>query len=115
MAFVVLAASAFTPMSTVRTVPARASVRAFMSSDLEGFLQNDAGIAAKFLPSVLAVCEEEMIGSVANLQILASASMLDKVFKPVVAASIEAALSSGASAAAGGSSAGSDMVLSLSE
>ena len=42
---------------------------------------------------VLTTCDDEMIGSVANLQTLAEAGLLQSVFKPVIAESIVNALS----------------------
>ena len=61
--------------------------------DLESWLLNEAGVSPKFIGQVLSTCEEEMIGSVANMQTLSNAGMLTSLFKPVIAASIEGALS----------------------
>ena len=82
--------------------PRRDPVR--MSADLSGWLQKEAGISAKFVGAVLDTCEDEMIGSVENLKTLDGAGMLDTIFKPVVAASIRAALGGDAptSGSAGG-------------
>ena len=58
------------------------------------------------LATLLSFGTRQMIGSVENLQTLAEAGMLSKVFKPVIAASIESALGGGGGggAAAGGAS-----------
>lgn len=70
------------------------------SDSLDSWLQNKAMVSDKFLGAVLATCEEEMIGSVENLETLSKAGLLGSVFKPVVAASIEAALSGSGAAMA---------------
>ena len=80
-----------------------------MQESLEAWLGSKGGISPKFLPAVLATCEDEMIGSVSNLETLAAAGMLGSVFKPVVAASIEAALG-GQSAVATASGSGASVM-----
>jgi len=60
--------------------------------DLATWLESSAGVSPKFLGSVLSVCDEEMIGSVDNLRTLSQANLMATIFKPVIAASIEAAL-----------------------
>ena len=55
---------------------------------------------------VLAACDEQMVGSVANLATLSEAGLLTTVFKPVIASSIEAALGSKVPVAAGGGGGG---------
>jgi ferredoxin len=74
-------------------------VAPIVASDLQSFLTDKAGISPKFVPQVMATCEEEMVGSVANLETLEAAGMLDSVFKPVIVASIRSALSAPGSGA----------------
>ena len=75
---------------------------AVASDDLSTWLVERAGVSPKFLDAVLATCDEQMIGTVDNLSMLQSGGQLGSVFKPVIAASIERALSGGAPAAAVG-------------
>lgn len=75
------------------------------AAPLRAWLQAEAGVGAQFLDKVMLTCEEEMIGSVDNLRTLGEAGMLVDVFKPVIAASIEAALQRGSSGRGGGASA----------
>lgn len=94
-------ASAPRPATTSRT--AVGGLR--MSADLATWLENSAGVAPKFIGAVMDTCEDEMIGSVSNLALLNEAGMLEKVFKPVIAASIKTALdgaSAGGAATDGG-------------
>ena len=51
------------------------------------------GVAPKFIDKVLSVCDDEMIGNVAGLRILAESDegIIGKLFKPVVALGIEKA------------------------
>lgn len=93
-----------------RGVPRRDAHALRMSADLSGWLQKEAGISDKFVGAVLETCDNEMIGSVENLKTLDGAGMLDIIFKPVVAASIKAALG-GAAAVSGG--AGGDEAAAL--
>jgi ferredoxin len=72
------------------------------AAPLRAWLQAEAGVSAQFLDKVMATCEEEMIGSVDNLRTLGEAGMLGEVFKPVIAASIEAALQGASSGRGGG-------------
>ena len=62
---------------------------------LRSWLADRAGVAPKFLDAVEKVCDDEMIGSVDNLATLRDAGLLGSTFKPVIAASIEAALGAG--------------------
>ena len=48
---------------------------------------------ARRVAQVIETCDDQMIGSVANLAMLQEAGMLGSIFKPVIAASIEKALS----------------------
>ena len=75
---------------------------AVATDDLSTWLVERAGVSPKFLDAVLATCDEQMIGTVDNLAMLQSGGQLGSVFKPVIAASIERALSGGAPAAAVG-------------
>ena len=98
-------ASCFAPSTTERAAAARhhrgAHAARMMSSEpLEAWLASKAGVSAKFVPSVLATCDEQMVGSVENLRTLQEAGLLATVFKPVIAASIERALAGGGAAAA---------------
>jgi hypothetical protein len=92
-------------------------VRVRMQETLAAWLEQKAGVSQKFLPQVLETCDEQMIGSVANLRTLSDAGMLDGVFKPVIVAGIDAALSGSGAAAAGGGGSGSlsPAILPLSE
>jgi hypothetical protein len=97
----VAAAAAFstTPLANRgAAVSPRRAVDTRMEASFDQWLETEAGVSAKFLPQVLSVCEEEMIGSVANLRTLADAGVLGTVFKPVIAAGIESALGGGAAA-----------------
>ena len=76
----------------------RSAVRPRMAAttdELSTWLVERAGVSPKFLGAVLATCDEQMIGTVDNLQMLQSGGQLGSVFKPVIAASIESALSGG--------------------
>ena len=79
------------------------------NTPLAEFLEKDAGVAPKFLPAVLSTCDDEMIGSVANLNLLAETGTLGTIFKPVIAASIEAALKGGSVGGGGGGGGASAM------
>ena len=68
---------------------------AVTTEDLSTWLVERAGVSPKFLGAVLATCDEQMIGTVDNLAMLQSGGQLGSVFKPVIAASIESALSGG--------------------
>ena len=61
---------------------------------LRGFLSEKAGVSPKFLERVLAICDEEMIGDVSQLEVARDAGLLPTFFKPVIALGIEAALKS---------------------
>jgi len=61
---------------------------------LRGFLLNNAGVAEKFVETVVSQCDDEMIGDVNGLRTAQDAGLLHKIFKPVVALSIERALGS---------------------
>ena len=73
---------------------------AVATDDLSTWLVERAGVSPKFLGAVLATCDEQMIGTVDNLAMLQSGGQLGSVFKPVIAASIESALSGGGAPAA---------------
>lgn len=77
----------------VRSSAVRSAVHMAVAAaeDLGTWLQK-AGVSDRFLPAVLATCDENMVGSVENLVTLHRHGMLGSVFKPVVAASIEGAL-----------------------
>eukprot|EP00316_Scyphosphaera_apsteinii_P012107 CAMPEP_0119308538 /NCGR_PEP_ID=MMETSP1333-20130426/11524_1 /TAXON_ID=418940 /ORGANISM="Scyphosphaera apsteinii, Strain RCC1455" /LENGTH=410 /DNA_ID=CAMNT_0007312335 /DNA_START=26 /DNA_END=1255 /DNA_ORIENTATION=- len=94
---------------------ARAAVHnAVATDDLAMWLKSSAGVSDKFMPKVLAVCEEEMVGSVENLMMLKEAGLLSQVFKPVIAAGIETALLDGGSAVVAASSASASSPASAS-
>ena len=82
------------PTAAAYTVPTVAPPRsaAAHDDDLPKWLAHRAAVSPKFLPAVLATCDDEMIGSVSNLDTLARHGMLAAIFKPVVAASIKHAL-----------------------
>ncbi|KAL3926865.1 MAG: hypothetical protein SGPRY_003100 [Prymnesium sp.] len=66
-----------------------------MAADsLRIFLQQRAGISARFVDRVLDICEQEMIDDVTQLRVAKDAGLLRQLFKPVVAIGIETALSS---------------------
>ena len=112
LALLLPCSAAFVARPTAPSVASRRALSPAMSAELETFLSSKAGIATKFMEKVMATCDEEMIGSVANLETLNEAGMLDKVFKPVIAASIAGALggSAGTSAGAAGSALASAQV-----
>jgi hypothetical protein len=96
-----VSASAYAPAAALagaRLLSAPSSRTAVVASaslkdiSLEAFLTERANVHPKFLDKILSVCEDEMIGSVANLQIASDAGMLPDLFKPVVALSIQDAL-----------------------
>jgi len=74
------------------------------TDDLSTWLVERAGVSPKFLDAILATCDEQMIGTVDNLAMLQSGGQLGSVFKPVIASSIESALSSGSGSGGGGAS-----------
>ena len=62
------------------------------SDDLRTFLTARAQVSPAYVDKVLEICDEEMIGSVDNLQTAAELGMLATLFKPVVAMGIQSAL-----------------------
>lgn len=101
-----LATAAFVAPPTMgRRAGTASATRISMSADLESWLTSKAGVSSKFIGSIIAKCDEEMIGSVENLATLNEAGMLDGIFKPVVAAGIAAALGNSGPVAATSSSA----------
>jgi ferredoxin--NADP+ reductase len=62
------------------------------SDDLRTFLTERAGVHMSYVDKVLELCDDEMIGSVQNLQTAAELGMLSSLFKPVVALGIQSAL-----------------------
>eukprot|EP00962_Isochrysis_galbana_P013749 scaffold3917_cov113-Isochrysis_galbana.AAC.4 len=60
--------------------------------DLRSWFLRHTAIEAKFLDRVMAICDEEMIGTVGNLRVATRAGLLPKIFRPMVAVSIERAL-----------------------
>ena len=62
------------------------------SDDLRTFLTERARVSANYVDKVLEVCDEQMIGSVHNLQTASELGMLTGLFKPVVAIGIQSAL-----------------------
>ena len=62
------------------------------SDDLRTFLTARARVSPAYVDKVLEICDEEMIGSVDNLQTAAELGMLATLFKPVVAMGIQSAL-----------------------
>ena len=60
--------------------------------DLRTFLTERARVSAAYVDKVLEVCDEQMIGSVHNLQTASELGMLTGLFKPVVAMGIQSAL-----------------------
>lgn len=116
-----LQAGLFAPRSSGR--PLVRPRMATTADDLSTWLVERAGVSPKFLDAILAQCDEQMIGSVDNLAMLQSGGQLSTVFKPVIAASIESALSGerlsaadelGASAAVSAVSTGGTSVPALS-
>jgi len=63
--------------------------------DLRSWLLEDAAINPRFVERVMSTCEDEMIGTLANLRVAARAGLLSQLFKPVIAISIERALGDG--------------------
>ena len=104
-----MASSAFTaPTILTPRIGARSAVHwsRMMADELQTWFETKTGIAPKFMGPIMQTCDSEMIGSVQNLALLNEAGMLETIFKPVVAASIKAALSkSGAAATLSGSAA----------
>jgi len=70
----------------------RAGACVMSDGALRSFLLDEAGVAPKFIDKVLTVCDEEMIGDISGLRILAEAGLTGTLFKPVVALGIEKAL-----------------------
>ena len=62
------------------------------SDDLRTFLTQRAGVSPAYVDKVLELCDEQMIGSVHNLQTASELGMLAGLFKPVVAMGIQSAL-----------------------
>ena len=84
-------------LPALRSPPSTSRAAVFCSAapPLRSWLADRAGVAPKFLDAVEKVCDDEMIGSVDNLATLRDAGLLSSTFKPVIAASIEAALGAG--------------------
>uniref|UniRef100_A0A7S0NQX4 SAP domain-containing protein n=1 Tax=Calcidiscus leptoporus TaxID=127549 RepID=A0A7S0NQX4_9EUKA len=100
-ACVLVRTAAYTLVSPARApVVGRAALHVEMAATMEmplaEWLETRAGVNTKFMEKVLATCDEEMIGSVGNLHTMQQSGLLTAVFKPVIAASIEEALLTGA-------------------
>jgi len=86
-----LALTPTTPLGRRSAVSPRAACH-MQAGDLRTFLQTKAGVSEKFLDSVIALCDDEMIGSEENLKVAMEAGLLPQLFKPVVRLGIEKAL-----------------------
>ena len=86
---------AYVPQSALLSRPAvapRASFCTMQQDELRTFLLTKAQVSEKFIDRVVAICDDEMIGSAHDLEVARDAGLLPDLFKTVIRLGIEKAL-----------------------
>ena len=68
--------AAYAPTAPLSCAAARSRAPRMAADPLRTFLQNEAGVAPKFLDRVINICDKEMIGNPEQLQIALDAGLL---------------------------------------
>ena len=90
-----VAVAAYVPQSALLPRPAvapRASFCTMQQDELRTFLLTKAQVSEKFIDRVVAICDDEMIGSAHDLEVARDAGLLPDLFKTVIRLGIEKAL-----------------------